>query len=386
MIATAAVLAVLAPRSALAKASTSGYLKTLYHYTRSPVARRPYWLDLNRARLGLELSRRVGEADAAVHADYDHELRAGSWFRTPEYRAAGLREPDSYLDMDQTISTGGSYQYRHRLYRAWAAVEGEQWSARFGRQRVAWGSGKIWNPTDVLNPFEPTSIERDERRGVDSLYLRRGLGALGQAEAAWALGDRWASTDLLGRLRGNAGGTDVAFMGGKVAGSSGSWITGGDFSANLWEGNLHGEWTYTQPGTRTSYWRGMLGYEYTLSTTFPVRALRELWVLAEYYHNGRGETDPARYQPALLLSGREIALARNYLGLGLQKELHPLVNAEVHQVLNLDDDSHFLNASLAWNAVADLYLTAGLERFAGSRRSEFGRSANLLYLQGQWFF
>ncbi len=49
-------------------------------------------------------------------------------------------------------------------------------------------------------------------------------------------------------------------------------------------------------------------------------------------------------------------------------------------------DSHFLNASAAWNAVRNVYLTAGLQRFAGSRRSEFGRLANIAYLQGQFFF
>lgn len=368
----------------------SGYLKSLYHYTRTPIARQPYWLDLNRARLTLEarqpLLRKEDAPRAIVHADYDHELRTGSLFRTLDYRLAGLPEPSSYLDMDQTISTGGSYLYRHRLYRAWAAVESEGWSARFGRQRVAWGSGKIWNPTDVLNPFDPTSIEREERRGVDALTLRRALGTLGQAEAAWALGDRWSSTDLLGRLRGNAGSVDAALMGGKVAGSTGSWMAGGDFSANLWEGNFHGEWSFTQPERTASHWRGMLGYEYTLSATFPAKALSELSILAEYFHNGSGSTDPARYRPAALLSGREVALAKNYLGLGLQKDVHPLVNVQVHQVLNLDDDSHFLNASGAWNAVKDLTLTAGLERFAGSRRSEFGRTANILYLQAQFWF
>lgn len=381
----------LAGSASAASLDASGYLKSLYHYTRTPIARQPYWQSLNRARLTLEarqplLKEGDGAPTAAAHVDYDHELRTGSLFKTLDYRLTGFREPGSYLDMDQTISTGGSYLYRHRLYRAWASVETEDWTGRFGRQRIAWGSGKIWNPTDVLNPFDPTSIERDERRGVDALYLRRGLGTLGQAEAAWALGDRWSSTDLLARLRGNAGTVDLAVMGGKVAGSTGSWMTGGDFSANLWEGNFHGEWSFTQPEGRTSYWRGMIGYEYTLSATHPVRPLRELWILAEYFHNGLGSTDPARYQLARLLTGREIALAKNYLGLGLQKEVHPLVSVELHQVLNLDDDSHFLNASAAWNAVKNLYLTAGLERFAGSRRSEFGRAANLLYLQAQYWY
>jgi len=323
---------------------------------------------------------------AVAHVDYDHELRAGSYFNSLDYRLIGLREPSSYLDMDQTISTGNSYAYRHRLYRAWAAVETEEWTARFGRQRVAWGTGKIWNPTDVLNPFDPLSIERDERRGVDALYVRRGLGALGQGEAAWTLGDSWTSTDLLGRLRGHAGSSDVSLMGGKIAGSTSSWMAGGDFAANLLDGNLHGEWSYTQAVTRTSFWRGMIGYEYTLSSSFPWPWLRDLWILGEYYHNGNGATDPVRYQPARLLTGREIALGQDYLGLSLSRELHPLLSAELHQVLNLRDDSHFLNALLNWNAVKNVYLAVGIERFAGSQRSEFGRAPNLLYLQGQYFF
>ncbi|MBI4346255.1 MAG: hypothetical protein HY553_05340 [Elusimicrobia bacterium] len=377
----AAVVAVLLAAPAAAGVSAGGYLKNLYDYTRAPLSERPYWSDLSRARVTLEAKR----GPVVAHADYDHELRVGSFLNTPDYRLTGLREPASYFDMEQTISTGNSYLYRHRLYRAWAAVEGEAWTVRFGRQRIAWGSGKIWNPTDVLNPFEPTSLERDERRGVDAVYARRGLGSLGQAEAAWALADRWAATDLLGRARGHLGSADAAVVGGKVAGSTGSWLAGGDVSADLWEGNAHAEWTYTNPGTRTSYWRVMLGYEYTLSADH-ARPLRELSILAEYYHNGRGETDPARYQPALLSSGREVALARDYLGLGLQQELHPLVNAELHQVLNLNDDSHFLNASVAWNAVKNVYLTAGLQRFAGSRRSELGRAANRVYAQAQYFF
>ncbi|MBI5203148.1 MAG: hypothetical protein HY925_16275, partial [Elusimicrobia bacterium] len=332
-----AALCLLAAVPARAGVSASGYVKNLWDYTRAPLSKRPYWSDLTRIRAALEASHAVRESGPKLvaHADYDHEVRTGSFFYTPDYRLSGLREPSSYFDMEQTISTGGSYLYRHRLYRAWAAVEAEDWTARFGRQRIAWGSGKIWNPTDVLNPFDPTSIERDERRGVDAVYARRGLGTLGQAEAAWALSDDWTGTDLLGRTRAHFGSSDVALMGGKVAGSTDSWMAGGDFASNLWDGNFHGEWSYTQPGTRTSYWRGMLGYEYTLSTTFPLTWLREVYVLGEYYRNGRGAADQTRYNPAALLTGREIALARDYAGLSLQKELLPLVNLEVHQLLNL---------------------------------------------------
>ncbi|MFX8565689.1 hypothetical protein ABTL91_18930, partial [Acinetobacter baumannii] len=90
--------------------------------------------------------------------------------------------------------------------RAWIGVEDEGGALRAGRQRIAWGTGKIWNPTDVVNPYQPTSIERDERRGVDALYAREGLGALGQAELVWAGEDRWVDHQLLARGRADLGG------------------------------------------------------------------------------------------------------------------------------------------------------------------------------------
>src|SRR5690242_6355212 len=40
----------------------SGYLKSLYSYSRSPVTRSPYWLDLNRARLTFDSSTGLGES------------------------------------------------------------------------------------------------------------------------------------------------------------------------------------------------------------------------------------------------------------------------------------------------------------------------------------
>src|SRR5207253_1761816 len=104
-----------------------------------------------------------------------------------------------------------------------------------GRQRVAWGTGKFWNPTDVLNPYQPTSVERDERRGVDAAYAKYSLGDLTQAEAAWAPQDRWPEHALLGRLKSNWRGYDVSAMGGKIASSTNSWMAGGDFAGNFFE-------------------------------------------------------------------------------------------------------------------------------------------------------
>ncbi|MDE2291378.1 MAG: hypothetical protein KGL53_04785, partial [Elusimicrobia bacterium] len=320
------------------------------------------------------------------HADYDHELRVGSYLKTPESRLYGLREPDTYLTMDQTISSGTGASWRHRLYRGWVEAQAGGVTARFGRQRVAWGTGKIWNPVDVLNPYQPTALEGDERQGLDALTLRRGVGATGQVEAVWGLAGSWAGTDLMGRVRGNVDDADLALMGGKVAGSTGSWLAGGEAAWDLWGGSLHGELSYSALKTRTPFWRFMGGYEYSFSEAPPFHFLKDVWVDAEYFHNGRGRADPARYDFSLLLSGREVAVGQDYAGVTAKKDLTPLLTAQATWLQNIRDGSQFLCPSLDWNALNNLHLVGGWQRLGGGRRSEYGRYPNVAYAQAQYYF
>ncbi len=382
------LLACLLPGRVEAGVAASGTLKTLYDYTRSPLTRQAQWGDLSRARLSLKAEHGLGVPGRTLRAsvDYDHELRVGTRLKSLESRTFGLAEPDSFLTMDQTISSGTDAAYRHRLYRGWVELADGPWTARFGRQRIAWGTGKIWNPADVLNPYQPTALERDERPGVDALHVRRGLGTLGQGEAVYGLGRSWAETDLLTRARGNISGSDLALLGGKLSGSTGSWLAGGEASVDLGGGSVHAECTYTDLELRTPFWRGLLGYEYSFSSSPPWAPLKDVWLAAEWFHNGRGRRDAARYDAGLLRSGREVALAQDYLGVALKKELHPLLSAELSLLQNLNDASRFISPSLDWNPWGDLHLAAGWQSFAGTPRSEYGRLANIAFAQAQLFF
>ncbi|MDD5629312.1 MAG: hypothetical protein PHU21_09620 [Elusimicrobia bacterium] len=360
----------------------SGYLKELWEYSRSTLDGRPFFLNLDRARLTLEAKAAMFKA----HVDYDQEVYAGSFFRTTEYKTFGLAGPETWLDLQQDIASSATSLWRQRLHRVWAGLETEHASLRFGRQRVAWGTGKLWNPTDVLNPYQPTAVERDERPGVDALYLRHGLGELSQAELAYAPQSRWPDSALLARGRGNWRDFDFAAMGGKVTGSTSSWIVGGDFAGNLWDGSLHGEWSYTDNEVQRPYWRGLIGYEYSFGSEPKWRWLKDSSALVEYYHNGRGSAAPSRYDRSALCAGKEVVLAKDYAGLTFSKDLHPLLKLDVLFLGNLDDGSQLFSPTLQYNPLSNLYLTAGWQRFGSARDTEFGLLANLSYLQLQYFF
>ena len=379
---TALLLLLALPAHAAPALEFSGYLKELWQYSHSGINDRPYFLNLDRARLTMD-----GHAGMfKAHVDYDQEVLAGSFFRTPEYKLYGIPEPNTWLHPDKDIASSGTSLWRQHLYRGWAGLETEGQVLRFGRQRIAWGTGKLWNPTDVLNPYQPLAVERDERLGVDSAYLRQSAGVMSQGELAYAPQDHWPQSSILGRAKSVWKNYDVSLMGGKVAGSTTSWIVGGDFAGNLWDGSLHGEWSYTDPITQRPYWRATVGYEYTFGSEAKPWLLKDASTLIEYYHNGHGAAHTDHYDRAQLITGQEISLARDYIGVTFSKDIHPLVKFEAVFIDNLDDASQFFSPSLQYNVLSNLYLTAGWQYFGGGRGTEFGWQPNRSYLQAQYFF
>lgn len=368
----ASLLFAAAPAAAEVKAS--GYLKSFWQYSRSALDGRPYNLSTSRGRLTLDGDWKALRASVS----YDHQVAAGSYFRTTEFRLFGYAPPKPWLDMEGTISTGTTNGYGHGVYRGWVGLEDEGRALRFGRQRIAWGTNKLWNPTDVLNPYQPVTVERDERRGVDALYGRSALGDLGQVELVWAPNDRFPEHNILARGRGNWAGWDASLLGGKVAGSTGSVLVGGDFAGTVLEGTLHGEVAYFSPEIRTPYWKAGIGYDYTFPNADSL--------VVEYFHSGNGQTDVRRYDFAPLRAGREVAVARNYAGGSYTHELHTLARLELVGVANADDASSFFYPSLAVSPLEDLWLTAAWQRFGGERRTEFGRQPNQAVLIAQYWF
>lgn len=378
-----ALLAVLGvPAEAADGVKFGGFAKDLYLNSRSVLDDKPYWHNLARAQVTMDA--RMGWLTSYVA--YNHELRHGTYFETLDYRLFDLGADTFYYEWQGREEGGRTWQRNHGLYRAYVGLEGEQAALRYGRQRIAWGTGKLWNPTDVLNPFVYQSVEREEQRGVDSAYLRLPEGDLSQFEAVYAPQDTYRETQFFERFRSHFGRTDVSFMGGKAAGDREAWMLGGDFAADVGGGNLHGEVTVTEPQVRDAYLKALLGCEYRFLAGEGPAAVEGLWVVAEYYRNGAGEADKALYRVGDLLSGREVNLGRDYLGLGATKEITPLWTAELYGALNLNDRSLFVNPSVRWNAMTDLDVTAGIQWFDGVRLSEFGRFHPVASLQAKYYF
>ena len=103
----------------------------------------------------------------SLHADY--QLIA----LNSEFIPLGLPDDNSRLfDLTSILNDGNDNAILHRLDRFWVGYAGEKTVVRFGRQALSWGNGLIYAPMDLVNPFDPTTIDTEYKTGDDMLYMQ----------------------------------------------------------------------------------------------------------------------------------------------------------------------------------------------------------------------
>ncbi|MBP0533157.1 hypothetical protein J8J19_23620, partial [Mycobacterium tuberculosis] len=79
----------------------------------------------------------------------------------------------------------------------------------------AWGTGRFWSPLDLLNPLNPTAIEREERVGVDAVLAEHKLGPISRISAVYAPGHGGADSSAAFNWHANTHGVDYSIVGGR---------------------------------------------------------------------------------------------------------------------------------------------------------------------------
>jgi hypothetical protein len=230
-----------------------------------------------------------------------------------------------------------------------------------GKQHVKWGVGKFWNPTDYLHPVRRDPLAPfDSRTGATMVKLHVPWEAKGWNFYGIALLDDPAGKGESARTIGKvAGGARAEIVLGTVELGADALVRSGqrprfglDFSAGLWDLDLHGEvalrtwsdvqlWEETNPGANILTRFGKrspdgVSPQAVLGVSYAVNYSDEDAVRfgAEYFYNGPGYDDPHIYpwlmvdpgwvpavglDPALLPAGktndfRSFYAGRHYAG------------------------------------------------------------------------
>jgi hypothetical protein len=349
----------------------SGYYKNLLLHSESWDGE-PYTLDLNRLRLELK-----GPLAPNVRVDvqYDNEVLLGSYLRTTQFQQQKDQPPPQYWSAQSNYVERPALYGVHRLYRAQLQVAAGDTDLRIGRQRIAWGTGRFWSPLDLLNPFSPVALEREERLGVDALLVEHKFSPVSRVSGVYAPSRTPGEDSRALQWHDNARGVDFSFTVGRFRGSE---VVGVDLAGQIGQAGVRAELTRVRPRIGTAFVRALLGIDYAFANT--------LTLSAELYRDGSGASSTAAYDFFALVNGSRQTLARHYLGLHAGYEITPLLKLNTDIVLNLDDRSRFVAPSITYSIRTNLDGSLGVRWFSGPAGSEFARPPDAVTVVLQWFF
>lgn len=329
-------------------------------------------LDLNNLLFSLE-----GDLGSSsfLHADAEASLPFGS----VEVNLLDF-VPDSLADMIPD-SLQGMYEYRlepsFRISNAYMSISWKRLVVRLGKQPLAWGTGYVWNPTEIVTPklaYDP-SYRRD---GENALKLAASWGSGGGAEVIGMLRGVTGRPDSImavARLKENILGFDISAIGGWLWDTTitpgitqRQILAGGQFAGEIANVGLWAEGGYNiYKEDSMSYAEFVVGADHT----FTLRT----HVMAEYLYYGRGFDAEADYTFAGWLeraSGLRKAMGRHLLYLGADQTIISFHNIGISTILNPLDLGGIviprLTLSLSDNLDASLF---GFYSF-GKKDSEFG--------------
>jgi len=259
-----------------------------------------------------------------------------------------------------------------------------------GRQAITFGSARIINPTDVFLPFDVRTLNTEYRIGIDAIRFQKPIGQLSEFDLGIVLGEdgKPENSAAFLQLLTHVSASDLQFtmMRFSEQNLAGAGIQSalGDFGFWFEAAYVSGEDDYT---------RASIGLDYAFSPT--------VFAMVEYHYNGAGSSDPADYISqqfdVAYRAGGVFLLGRDYLIPFISWQISALLSASMQSIVNLNDNSFFLNTNLDYGLSDNLYLGLGYYHFSGDDfiigstglpelGSEYGSSPDSIFVSLRYYF
>ena len=320
------------------------------------------------------------------------EAQMGSWSFDANYQLAALNgetfqssdDKRRLFNLTSVIDAGNTSALLHRLDRLWVGYTSEKTVVRFGRQALTWGNGLFYAPMDLVNPFNPATIDTEYKAGDDMLYaqylradgsdlqlayvFRRDLmsGAVDADEATIAVkyhgsAGEWEYDTLIAQNYGDP----VAGVGARR--NIGGAVWSGDIVFTDTERDIH-----VQLVTNLSYswnWAG-----------------KNMSGALEYYFNGFGQSG-GNYDLLALANNRTelFALGRHYAAGSVTIEMTPLWVLSPTILVNIRDPSALFQLVTNYSLSDNMTLLGSINLPLGASGTEFGGIQSAPQIQFRYF-
>lgn len=376
------------------------------------VGKRDAWQGLTRFRMGAEFHATSWLSATIV---YDHELNYGILDTLEAGLRSDLGDRDSFLGAEGVLTSSEHLEWLQRLYRGYLRFESEYVELIVGRQRVAWGVGRLWNPIDRFGAIGPLAIEGDQVLGIDAIDAKWLYDGFSYLELVYSPGTSRDRARYAARLHTVVLDADLSLMGGLFQRAP---TVGADFARNLGGAAFRFEVIYTrpehevwkidepEPGPLGDFWQAV----FSIDGTLPVGS--GITLLLEHLYNGNalgfgsGAAGPLlplfEAAPPTPLSGnapgvrpgsvdlfgtsRVVSGSRNQTGFQASYDLLPELLISALAIYDWDGVSAAFFPTLRYSPLDFVEITLGAQFFVGRRLSEYGSAEHQVYLLVELFF
>ncbi|MEO1203995.1 MAG: hypothetical protein AAFX10_14920 [Pseudomonadota bacterium] len=334
-------------------------------------------------RLNLEWRRDDFSAEAAYQAFgfYGDTLELGNRL-PPGVGVVIPRLPDDsrrLFDLTRIVSDGGKRALLHRFDRAWVGHSGEHHVVRIGRQALTWGNGLFYAPMDLVNPFDPATIDTEYKFGDDMLYGQYLRDNGDDLQAAVVLRRDPLSGDVEDSQRtialkyhGFAASFEYDLL---LADHYDDQVLGLGASADAAGAVLRSDLVISDTPTGTfAQWVVNASYSWVMGG-------RNVSGSLEYLYNGFGQAD-GDYSPDALAANPELTervlrrqlftLGRHYIAASAMVEVTPLWTVTPIVLANVGDPSALIQLTSRLSLGDNLTLLGSINLPVGPSGSEFG--------------
>lgn len=409
LLALAGAIAPTTPSHADDAWSITGYAKSYAIYQDAPDVElngeplfEDIWQSQNALRLMLagDVTRNIA---LEVHYEIKPVFSSKPWQGVTSGGALTTLGASSYRigDLNAAIQDDEKVQILQNLDRANLQFSFGPGDLTLGRQTISFGAARFVSPTDIFQPFAPSTLDQEYRPGVDAIRWQGTLGGLTEYDLGLVANNEGPGEETIGyaRIKTSLRGNDLEAV---IIARDGLTTFGAGWERAL---GLFGFWAEAawtssdydfQPAAfEASYYRTSVGLDRALSGN--------TLAMIEYHHSSFGTDDPQQYQNLPLTQGFQSGgiylVGKDYLIPSINWTATPLLNLSASAFVNLTDTSAFVRASGDYSLTENLYTDFGVYLGSGDatryetildpqlvQGSEFGSFPTTAYISLRYYF
>ncbi len=305
-----------------------------------------------------------------------------------------IKSRRDWVNLDATIwdrKKSLGYLEIDRLWIDW--VKGDL-QATLGRQRIAWGTAWVWNPTDLFNPLNVLDFDYEELPAVDAIRIQYYTGAVTKIEGGYKPAKEKIDVILAGLWSINVSDYDFNLIAGM---RDNRWIVGGSWVGDIYAAGFRGEITISEaPGrdntsllldamgetSLESFNRVMMTIVLSADYTFP----NTFYIHTEVLYNNSGKIRNTFFHAEDARKLGMLTAARWAVYQEFAYEITPLMRGTLFGIFNPNDKSYIIVPSLSYSVITNLDAFLIVQFFNGDALTEYGEYGNSFFFRLKYSF